>query len=61
MGKAINMFIPNTTELTDQKKRSYVPIFLPGAALGHRSITEREMLEAATQLPSGTTLHDVTK
>ena len=61
MGKAIKMFTPSTTELTDQQKRACVPIFLPGVALGQRQITERELVEAALQLPSGATLQEINK
>ena len=58
MGKAIKVVTPSNTELTDQQKRDYVPIFLPGGAEGRRQITERDMSEAALLLPSGSSMQE---
>ena len=57
MGKAIKEITPANTELTDTQKRDYIPIFLPGGALGRRQISEHEIAQAAAQLPKGSSMH----
>ena len=59
LGKAIKTFTPSNTQLTDQQKQEYVPIFLPSGATGRRRITESEITTAAADLPAGSTLKDI--
>jgi hypothetical protein len=59
LGKAIKTFTPSNTQLTDQQKQEYVPIFLPDGAIGRRRITESEITTAAADLPAGSTLKDI--
>ena len=59
LGKAIKVFTPNTTQLTDQQKRDCVPIFLPAAQIPMRPITEREIAISAAQSSAGQTLTQI--
>ena len=55
----MQVLTPSNTALTDQQKRDYVPIFLPGEANGRRTRTEHELTEVAMQLPSGSSMQEI--